>query len=150
MWWPGTPVVGYGCRKRKKLICGTEGEIVFAHDCLPSPAPVTAWTKWFQCLDYREMYLENSLSKLARNLYFTDVCFHQCAWLDDWMTYIQCLGLGDIKYMFPVSGLPWHVSFQCLVQRGINVSNAWISTGKIFPAPGLAWHISFKCLIIKG
>ena len=27
-----------GCRKRKKLICGTEGEIVVAHGRLPSPA----------------------------------------------------------------------------------------------------------------
>ena len=31
-------LVTHGCRKRKKLICGTEGEIVVAHGRLPSPA----------------------------------------------------------------------------------------------------------------
>jgi len=31
-------VVARGCRKRKKLICGMEGEIVVAHGRLPSPA----------------------------------------------------------------------------------------------------------------
>jgi len=31
-------VVAHGCRKRNKLICGTEGEIVVAHGRLPSPA----------------------------------------------------------------------------------------------------------------
>ena len=30
-------VVAHGCRKRKKLICGTEEEIMVAHGCLPSP-----------------------------------------------------------------------------------------------------------------
>ena len=34
-------VVAYGCRKRKQLIYGTEGEIVVAHGRLPSPAPET-------------------------------------------------------------------------------------------------------------
>jgi len=39
MWWYGKKlVVAHGCRKRKKLICGTEGEIVAAHGRLPSPA----------------------------------------------------------------------------------------------------------------
>jgi len=36
--------VAHGCRKRKKLICGPEGEIVVAHGRLPSPAPVGAET----------------------------------------------------------------------------------------------------------
>jgi len=31
-------MVAHGCRKRKKLIYGTEGEIVVAHGRLPSPA----------------------------------------------------------------------------------------------------------------
>jgi len=31
-------VVAHGCRKTKKLICGTEDEIVVAHGRLPSPA----------------------------------------------------------------------------------------------------------------
>ena len=30
--------VVYGCRKRKELICGSEGKIVVAHCRLPSPA----------------------------------------------------------------------------------------------------------------
>ena len=30
-------VVAHGCRKRKKLICGTEGETVVAYGRLPSP-----------------------------------------------------------------------------------------------------------------
>ena len=34
-------MVAHGCRKRKKLICGTEGEIVVAHGRLPSPAQCT-------------------------------------------------------------------------------------------------------------
>ena len=34
-------MVAHGCRKRKKLICGTEGEIVVAHGRLPSP------TRWY-------------------------------------------------------------------------------------------------------
>jgi len=29
------------CRERKKLICGTEGEIVLAYGCLPSPQEYT-------------------------------------------------------------------------------------------------------------
>ena len=33
----GEIMVAHGCRKRKKLICGTEGEIVMAHGRLPSP-----------------------------------------------------------------------------------------------------------------
>ena len=36
-------VVAHGCRKRKKLICGPEGEIVVAHGRLPSPALQTCW-----------------------------------------------------------------------------------------------------------
>ena len=37
--WPEEEiVVAHSCRKRKKLICGTEGEIVVAHGRLPSPA----------------------------------------------------------------------------------------------------------------
>ena len=42
MWWHGRQkiVVTHGCRKTKKLICGTEGEIVVAHGRLPFPAPV--------------------------------------------------------------------------------------------------------------
>ena len=40
MWWYGRGnMVAHGCRKRKKLICGSEGEIVVAHGCLPSSAP---------------------------------------------------------------------------------------------------------------
>ena len=35
----GKIVVAHGCRKRKKLICGPEEEIVVAHGRLPSPAP---------------------------------------------------------------------------------------------------------------
>ena len=31
-------MVAHGCRKRKKLICGTEVEIAVAHGCLPSHA----------------------------------------------------------------------------------------------------------------
>jgi len=31
-------VVAHSCRKRKKLICGTEEEIVVAHGRLPFPA----------------------------------------------------------------------------------------------------------------
>ena len=31
-------MVAHGCRKRKKLICGTEGELVVAHGRLPSSA----------------------------------------------------------------------------------------------------------------
>ena len=31
-------MVAHGCRKRKKLICGPEEEIVVAHGRLPSPA----------------------------------------------------------------------------------------------------------------
>ena len=34
-------MVAHGCRKRKKLICGPEGEIVVAHGRLPSPARLT-------------------------------------------------------------------------------------------------------------
>jgi len=34
----GELMVAHGCRKRKKLICGTEGVIVVAHGRLPSPA----------------------------------------------------------------------------------------------------------------
>ena len=34
-------VVANGCRKRKKLICGMEGEIVAAHGRLPFPAQHT-------------------------------------------------------------------------------------------------------------
>ena len=34
-------VVAHGCRKRKKLICGPEEEIVVAHGRLPSPARST-------------------------------------------------------------------------------------------------------------
>jgi len=34
--------MAHGCRKRKKLICGTEGEIVVAHGHLPSPARLIA------------------------------------------------------------------------------------------------------------
>ena len=34
----GEIVVALGCRKRKKLICGPEREIVVAHGRLPSPA----------------------------------------------------------------------------------------------------------------
>ena len=37
----GEIVVAHGCRKRKKLICGPEVEIVVAHGRLPSPA---RWT----------------------------------------------------------------------------------------------------------
>jgi len=33
-------VMAHGCGKRKKLICGPEGEIVVAHGRLPSPAPL--------------------------------------------------------------------------------------------------------------
>jgi len=36
----GEIVVAHGCRKRKKLICGTEWEIVVAHGRLASPAYV--------------------------------------------------------------------------------------------------------------
>ena len=36
-------VVAHGCRKRRKLICGTEGEIVEAHGRLLSPARC-CWT----------------------------------------------------------------------------------------------------------
>ena len=32
-------VVDHCCRKTKKLVCGTEGEIVVAHGPLPSLAP---------------------------------------------------------------------------------------------------------------
>jgi len=39
---PGQIVVAHCCRKRKNLICGTEGEIVVAHVRLPFPAPQTA------------------------------------------------------------------------------------------------------------
>ena len=35
----GEIVVDRGCRKTKKLICGTEWEIVVAHGHLPSPDP---------------------------------------------------------------------------------------------------------------
>ena len=34
----GEIVVAHDCRKRKKLICGPEEEIVVAHGRLPSPA----------------------------------------------------------------------------------------------------------------
>ena len=34
----GEIVVAHGCRKRKRLICGTEEEIVVADGRLPSPA----------------------------------------------------------------------------------------------------------------
>ena len=37
----GKVVVAHGCRKTKKLICGTEGEIVVAHDPLLSPTRTT-------------------------------------------------------------------------------------------------------------
>ena len=33
-------VVAHGCRKRKKLTCGSEGEIVVAHGRLSSPSRV--------------------------------------------------------------------------------------------------------------
>jgi len=42
----GEIVVAHDCRKRKKLICGTKGEIVVAHGRLPSPDP----------LDYTKRY----------------------------------------------------------------------------------------------
>ena len=41
MWWYESGNSG-GCQKRKKLICGTEGEILVAHGRLPSPAPSSA------------------------------------------------------------------------------------------------------------
>ena len=34
----GEIVVAHFCRKRKKLICGTEGDIMVAQGRLPSPA----------------------------------------------------------------------------------------------------------------
>ena len=34
----GELLVAHGCQKRKKLICGMEGEIVVVHGPLPSPA----------------------------------------------------------------------------------------------------------------
>ena len=37
----GEIVVTHCCRKRKKLICGVEGEIVVAHGRLPPPALIT-------------------------------------------------------------------------------------------------------------
>ena len=39
MWWYGRGNSGgFGCQKRKKLICGTEEEIVVTHGRLPSAA----------------------------------------------------------------------------------------------------------------
>ena len=38
MWHGREIVVAHGCRKIKKLICGTEGEILVAHGRLPSSA----------------------------------------------------------------------------------------------------------------
>ena len=60
----GEIVVAHGCRKRKMLICSTEGEIVVAHGGLPSPAPLAS--NW-ACLHKDNISPWYSVTAVAHN-----------------------------------------------------------------------------------
>ena len=62
-------VVAHGCQKRKKLICGPEGELVVAHGRLPSPAlPAGKILDKYLCSDLEILHCKNV--SLSYQIYF--------------------------------------------------------------------------------
>ena len=55
-------MVAHGCRKRKKLICGPEGEIVVAHGRLPSPAPIAGHSLKVNSAYKKILYFEKEIT----------------------------------------------------------------------------------------
>ena len=64
-------VVAYGCRKRKKLICGLEGKNVVAFGRLPSPALTTGLWVWFTVMELAKIKFIRWWSLTCKNNIYT-------------------------------------------------------------------------------
>ena len=73
-WYGRGIVVAHGCQKRKKLICGPEGELVVAHGRLPSPAlPAGKILEKYLCSDLEILHCKNVSLSYQMNLFFSSI-----------------------------------------------------------------------------